>query len=390
MSVVKIAPDIYWVGAIDWNLRFCGSYNTPRGTTYNAYLIIDEKITLIDTVKGGFEAEMLERIKEIIDPAKIDYIISQHSEQDHSGALPELMKIATKAKVICTQAGKDGLASHFGTNWNAQAVKTGEELKLGKKTLMFIEAKMLHWPDNMFSYAKEDKILFSNDAFGQHIATAQRFADEVGQAAFEEFTKYFAVIVSVYSNIVREKIKEIEGMALDIKMITPAHGVIWREPKQILDAYKRWSSGEAQRKVVIVFDTMWQSTAIMADEIARGIINEGVPVRVFDLRSSDWTEIIREIIESRLILVGSPTLNMNLYPTVGGFLTFLKGIRPPNKKAAAFGSYGWSKGVSLEIINEELEKIGFKVLGGIEIKYIPFQRERDECFEFGRKIVKEI
>ncbi|MEK6728000.1 MAG: FprA family A-type flavoprotein [Candidatus Omnitrophota bacterium] len=390
MPAIKIASDIYWVGAIDWNLRSCGSYNTPRGTTYNAYLIKDEKIALIDTVKGGFEAEMLEKIREIIDPAKIDYCISQHSEQDHSGALPELMKAATKAKVICTQAGKENLASHFGTDWDARAVKTGDRLTLGKKTLMFIEAKMLHWPDNMFTYAKEDKILFSNDAFGQHIATAQRFDDEVGHEAFEEFTKYFAVIVSVYSNMVQEKIKEIEEMALDIKMIAPAHGVIWKEPKRILGAYKKWSSGESERKVTIVFDTMWQSTAVMADEIARGIIHEGVPVRAFSLRSSDWTEIIREIIESRLILIGSPVLNMNLYPTVGGFLTFLKGIRPPNKKAAAFGSYGWSKGLAVKIINEELEKIGFKVLGGIDIKYIPFQKQREECFQFGRKIVKEI
>lgn len=390
MSVVKIAPDIYWVGAIDWNLRFCGSYNTPRGTTYNSYLILDDKITLIDTVKAGFEMEMFEKIREIIDPAKIDYVISQHSEYDHSGALPELMKVATKAKVICTQAGKDGLLSHFGTNWDAQAVKTGDRLKLGKKTLMFIEAKMLHWPDNMFTFAKEDKILFSNDAFGQHIATAQRFDDEVDQAAFEEFTKYFAVIVSLYSNMVQEKIKEIEEMALDIKMIAPAHGVIWRGPEKILGAYKKWSSGEAQRKATIVYDTMWRSTATMADEIARGLISEGVPARVFNLRSSDWTEIIRDIIESRLILIGSPVLNMNLYPTVGGFLTFLKGIRPPNKKAAAFGSYGWSKGLSIKMINDELEKIGFKVLEGIDIKYIPFQQERNECFEFGRKLAKEI
>lgn len=390
MSAVMIAPDIYWVGSIDWNLRFCGSYNTPRGTTYNSYLIMDEKITLIDTVKGGFEAEMFERIREIVDPAKIDYVVSQHSEQDHSGAMPELMKIATKAKAICSEAGKENLFSHYGTNWDAQAVKTGDELKIGKKTLKFIEAKMLHWPDNMFTYIKEDKILFSNDAFGQHIATSKRFYEEVGHTAFEEFTKYFAVIVSVYSKMVQAKIKEIEDMALDIKMIAPAHGVIWREPKQILGAYKRWASGEAQRKATIVYDTMWQSTSAMADEISRGLINEGVPTRVFNLRSSDWTEIIREIVESRLVLVGSPTLNMNLFPSVGGFLTFLKGIRPPNKKAAAFGSYGWSKGLALKIINEELETIGFKVLDGVDIKYVPFQKERDECFEFGKRIAKEI
>ena len=389
MSSIKILPDIYWVGAIDWNLRFCGSYSTPRGTTYNAYLIIDEKIALIDSVKDGFEDEMLERIKEVVDPAKIDYIICQHSEMDHSGALPKLMEIATRAKVIATQEGKDALAAHFGTNWNAQTVKTADTLSLGNKTLMFIEAKMLHWPDNMFTYVKEECILFPNDAFGQHIATFQRFEDEIGPVAIEEATKYFAVIVSVYANIVQEKIKEIENMGIDIKMIAPAHGLIWRQPQKIIGAYKRWSSGEAGRKITIIFDTMWRSTEKMANEIARGISQEGVEARVFNLRNSDWSEMIKEIIESRLIAVGSPTLNMGMYTTVGGFLTFLKGIRPLNKKAVAFGSYGWGKG-AVKAINKELIEMKFDVLEGLEIKYIPHKEELLECFEFGRKLAKEI
>jgi len=389
MSAIKILPNIYWVGAIDWNLRFCGSYTTPRGTTYNAYLIVDDKIALIDSVKTGFEAEMLSRISEIIDPAKIDYIICQHAELDHSSAIPRLKRIATKAKVVSTLAGKESISAHFGTDWNAQAVKTGDEINLGRKTLMFVEAKMLHWPDNMFTYVKQDSILFPNDAFGQHIATHQRFEDEVGPVVMEEATKYFAVIVSVYSNMVQEKIKEIENMGLDIKMIAPAHGLIWRQPEKIIEAYKRWSRGEAGRKITIVFDTMWKSTEKMANEIARGIIDEGVEVRVFNLRNSDSSEMIKEIVESRLIAVGSPTLNMGMFTTVGGFLTFLKGIRPPNKKAVAFGSYGWGKG-AVRAINEELEKMKFKVLAGLEIKYIPHEKELAECFEFGRKLAKEI
>ena len=389
MSSIKILPDIYWVGAIDWNLRFCGSYSTPRGTTYNAYLIIDEKIALIDSVKDGFEDEMLERIKEVVDPAKIDYIICQHSEMDHSGAMPKLMEIATRAKVIATQEGKDALAAHFGTNWNAQTVKTADTLSLGNKTLMFIEAKMLHWPDNMFTYVKEDCILFPNDTFGQHIATFQRFEDEIGPVVIEEATKYFAVIVSVYANIVQEKIKEIENMGIDIKMIAPAHGLIWRQPQKIIGAYKRWSRGEGGRRITIIFDTMWRSTEKMANEIARGISQEGVEARVFNLRNSDWSEMIKEIIESRLIAVGSPTLNMGMYTTVGGFLTFLKGIRPLNKKAVAFGSYGWGKG-AVKAINKELIEMKFSVLEGLEIKYIPHKEELLECFEFGRKLAKEI
>jgi flavorubredoxin len=388
MSAIKISENIYWVGAIDWNMRFCGSYTTPRGTTYNSYLVVDDKIALIDSVKPGFEDEMLERIREVVDPAKIDYVICQHSEMDHSGAIPKLMEIAPNAKVVATQAGKDAIFEHFSANWNAQTVKTGDTLSLGKKNLMFIEAKMLHWPDNMFTYMKEESILFSNDAFGQHIATISRYEDEVGTAVMEEATKYFAVIVSVYSSIVQSKIKEIEGMGIGINMIAPAHGVIWRNPGKIIDAYKRWSSGEVSRKVTIVFDTMWRSTEKMANEIARGVAHEGIEVRVFNLRNSDWSEMIKEIIESRLIAIGSPTLNMGMFMTVGGFLTFLKGIRPPNKKAVAFGSYGWGKG-AVRAINEELEKMKFRVLEGLEIKYVPHKEQLLECFEFGRRLAKE-
>ncbi|MBI4335354.1 MAG: FprA family A-type flavoprotein [Candidatus Omnitrophica bacterium] len=385
----EIKKGIYWVGAVDWNLRVCGSYNTPKGTTYNSYLIVDEKIALIDTVKSGFEDVLLSNIKKITEPSNIDYVICQHSEMDHSGALPSLMNAATKATVIATQAGKEGLAGHYGTDWDAKAVATGDTISLGKKTLTFIEAKMLHWPDNMFTYLKEDALLFSNDAFGQHIATSKRFDDEVGNAALEEATKYFAVIVSVYSSLVQAKLKEMDAMGIKIDMIAPAHGVIWRNPKLILDAYKRWSSGEAPRKITIVFDSMWQSTESMASAIASGIADENVEVRVFNLRNSDWSEIIKEIIESRLIAVGSPTLNMNMYPSVGGFLTFLRGIRPPNKKAVAFGSYGWGKG-AVNAINEEFDKIGFKRLEGLEIKYIPHSGQLADCFQFGRKLARVI
>ncbi len=387
---VEIASGVYWVGAIDWNIRFCGSYNTPRGTTYNAYLIVDEKIALVDTVKYGFEEEMLARIKEVVEPAEIDYVISNHAEIDHSGAMPKLMQLAPNATVIATKAGKDALLKHYGEKWNFREVSTGDELSLGKKTLRFIEAKMLHWPDSMFTYLKEDKILLSSDAFGQHIATFHRFEDEVGQTAMEEATKYFAVIVSVYSPLVQKKIKEIEEMGIDIKMIAPAHGVIWGQPEKIIQAYKRWSIGEAGSRATVVFDTMWRSTEKMAQEITRGIADEGVEVRLFNLRTSDWSEIIKEIIESRLIVVGSPTLNMGMYPTVGGFLTFLKGIRPLNKKAAAFGSYGWEKG-AVRTMNEELKKIGFELFEpGLEIRYVPNEEEVKQCYEFGKKIAEKI
>jgi flavorubredoxin len=386
---VELARGVYWVGAIDWNLRFCGSYNTPRGTTYNAYLIVDDKIALVDTVKTGFEDEMLKRIGEIVDPGKIDYVICNHAEMDHSGAMPKLMEVAKKAKVYAMKAGKDTLREHYRKDWDAEVVKTGDELSLGKKTLMFISASMLHWPDNMFTYLKEDRILMPNDAFGGHIATHYRFDDEVGPAAMEEATKYFAVIVSLYSSIVQKKLKEIKDMGIGIDMIAPAHGVIWRDPGKILDAYDRWSRGEAGRKATVVFDTMWRSTELMAREVIRGIASEGVEARLFNLRTSDWSEVIKEIIESRVIVVGSPTLNMGMYPTVGGFLTFLKGIRPPNKKAAAFGSYGWGKG-AVRDMNKALEEMKFELLPSLEVKYIPDEDELKSCYEFGKGIAKEV
>jgi flavorubredoxin len=382
---VKIKENLYWVGAIDWDLRVCGSYNTPYGTTYNAYLILDDKVTLIDTVKTGFETEMFSRIKEIINPSRIDYLICQHAERDHSGAIPALLVAAPKAKIVATQLCKDALFNHFGKGLPYhKIVRTNDTLNTGRNNFRFIEAKMLHWPDNMLTYCKEEKILFSNDVFGGHMASSWRFDDEADHLWMSEATKYFAVIVSVYAPLVRTKLEEIEKMNLEIEMIAPAHGLIWRRPKVIIDAYRRWSSGEAQQKIVIAYDTMWQSTEKMAYEIARGIMEEGVEVKVFNLRASDWTLIIKEIIESRLILIGSPTLNTGMYPSVGGFLTFLRGIRPVNKKAAAFGSFGWGKG-AVSQIEEELRSMRFEVLEGIEIKYVPHQKELEICFEFGRK-----
>lgn len=385
----KIKENLYWVGAIDWNLRSCGSYNTPYGTTYNSYLILDKKIALIDTVKPGFEDEMFSRIREIVEPEKIDYVICQHAEGDHAGALPEVLKAAPKAKVVCTRLCQEALSYHFHQDFDFQLVKTNDQLNLGENNLRFIEARMLHWPDNMFTYWREERILFSNDAFGGHLASSGRFEDEAGSLWMEEATKYFAVIVSVYSSIVKEKLREIEEMKLDLSMIAPAHGLIWRYPQKIIEAYKKWTSGQAGAKVTIVYDTMWQSTEKMAYQIARGFMKEGLEVKVFNLRSSDWTLIIKEIIDSRMFLIGSPTLNMGMYPSVGGFLTFLKGIRPVNKKAAAFGSFGWGKG-AVSQIEEELRQMQFEVLKGLEIKYVPHQAELKACLEFGQKFALEL
>jgi len=390
MTKVKLADGVYWVGAIDWNLRFCGAYSTPRGTTYNAYLIVDDKIALVDAVKMGFEHEMFERIREIVDPAKIDYVICNHVEMDHSGAMPELMKVVRKAKVVVSKAGKIGLQRHYHANWDITVVKTGDELSLGKKTLMFIEAPMLHWPDSMFTYLKEDRILMPNDAFGQHIATHHRFEDEVGPAVMEEAKKYFAVIVSVYSTLVQKKLREIGEKGIKIDMIAPSHGTIWRQPTKIIEAYKRWSSGETKRKATVVFDTMWGSTDRMANEITRGIASEDVEVKLFNLRNSDLSDITKEILDSKAIVVGSPTLNRDMYPTVGTFLTFLRGIRLPNKMGAVFGSYGWGGGAN-RLIKEELRKAGVDVIEEeMSVQYVPTEEELKRCMEFGKAIARKV
>jgi len=387
---VRLAEGVHWVGAIDWDLRFCGSYSTPRGTTYNAYLVAGDKIVLVDTVKTGFEHEMLERIREIVDPVEIDYVICNHSEFDHSGAMPKLMEIAKHAKVISSKVGKVGLQKHYGTDWNSTLMKTGDELSIGSKSLMFIESPMLHWPDNLFVYLNEDRILMSNDAFGQHIATRQRFEDQVGAEAMDEAAKYFAVIVSPYSSLVQRKIAEIEGMGIRIDMIAPGHGVIWRDPAKIVEAYKQWSSWKSDLKATVIFDTMWGSTSRMAREIARGIESEDVEVRVFNIRNSDLSEIMKEILDSKVIAVGSPTLNRDVYPSIGGFLAFLRGIRPQGKKAAVFGSYGWGGGAA-QIMREELKKAGFDVFeDSLSVQYVPTDEELKKCFEFGKSVATRV
>ncbi len=390
VSKVKLAEGVYWVGAIDWNLRHCGAYGAPRGTTYNSYLVIGDNVALIDGVKSGFEDEMLERVREIIDPAKIDFLVSNHVEPDHAGGLPKIMGVLKNAKLVVSKSGKEPLNRNYHNDWGAMTVKTGDELSLGKKTLRFIEAPMLHWPETMFTYLKEDGILFSNDAFGQHIASSGRFDDEVGPEAMDEALRLLAVVVSPYLMIAKNKVKEIETSGLKINMIAPAHGIIWRLPSKIIDAYRRWTSGEGKKKITVVYDSMWGSTDAMAREITRGISDEGVEVKLFNMRVSDLSEIMKEIIDSRLILVGSPTLNRDIFPTIGYFLTFLRGAKLPNKKGAVFGSFGWGGGANRRL-KEELKLAGVDVLEEeLSLKYSPTSEELKRCCEFGKTIARKI
>jgi flavorubredoxin len=394
MSVLKILPDIYSVGAIDWNVRnFHGhTYTTKRGTTYNAYLIIDEKIALVDTVYGPFAGELIDNIRQIIPLEKIDYVIANHVETDHSGALPAIMKLCPKAKVVGTEKCKEGLYRHYYGNWDFQVVKTADKIKLGKRTLTFVEAPMVHWPDSMFTYCPEEQLLMPNDAFGQHYATSERFDDEVDQCALmDEATKYYANILWPLGSIILKKIDEVLKLNIPIKMIAPSHGIMWqRDPMKIINAYVRWAKNELQPKVVVVYETMWGATEKMARKIVEGITDAGVDVKLFDVAVTDRTEIIKEMLDSKGFILGSSTLDNDMLPTMAGFLEFLKGMKPKNRLACVFGSYGWAGGAVKEM--EEVIKIAGIALTqpGLSVKYMPNEFEIKQCYAYGEDFAKRI
>jgi flavorubredoxin len=388
MKPVEIAKDIYWLGVIDWNVRDFHGYSTYQGTTYNSFLIMDEKIVLIDTVKKEFADELIASISQLVDPKKIDYVISNHTEMDHSGGLPRIMhRIGEDKPLYCSKMGHKNLSLHFSNNWNYQPVENGGELSLGKRTLTFMETRMLHWPDSMFSYVNEDKILFSSDGFGQHYAGPERFDDQVGDDIMPHAKKYFANILLPYSPLILKLVEKVTEMGLAIDMICPDHGVIWRkDPSKIINAYVEWSTQEPKRKAVVVYDTMWHSTEAMAEAIVAALGQEGVYAKPMHLRNCHRSDIITEVLDAGAVIVGSPTFNNGLFPTVGDFLTYMKGLKPKNKIAAAFGSYGWS-GESVKLINKKLEEMKFNVIDpGLRIQYVPEEKGLNACHELGRKI----
>ncbi len=392
MKSFEIADGIYNVGVIDWNIRDFHGYSTNNGTTYNAFLIMDEKIVLIDAVKKEFEDQFIDNIEKIIDPKKIDIVISNHTEMDHSGGLPRLMhKVGEDKPLYCSKMGLKNLSRHFRQRWNFKPVENGEELNIGRRTLMFLETRMIHWPDSMFTYAKEDKILFSSDGFGQHYAGPEKFDDEIGDAIFPHAAKYFANILLLYSKKIKKLINTVTDLGLEIDMICPDHGIIWRkDPGRIIDAYLKWSDQEPEKKALIIYDTMWKSTSLMADKIAEGLSEAGVEVKPKHLRNWHRSDIMTDVLDARAIIIGSPTINNQLYPTVADFLTYMKGLKPQNKIGAAFGSYGWS-GESVKLIKQELESMKFDVVDpGLRIQYVPDKEGLDACFEFGQKIGKLI
>ncbi len=397
MGTVEIKPDIYWVGAVDWAIRDFHGYVTPNGTSYNNYLILDEHVTLVDTVKYDFAHYTVDNIRSLVDPEKIENVVINHIENDHATSLGQIMELAPKAVIHITERGKKGLDRFYDTSqWKFRIVKTGDTLSTGKKTIIFLETPMLHWPDSMMSHVKEDRLLISQDAFGQHLATSARFDDEYcDQCSLVELEHavrdYYANILMPFGALIKAKLAEIRKLGLEIDMIAPDHGVIWRrDPGKIVKMYLDMASGKADLRVVIIYDTMWQSTEYMTTPIVEGIRAAGVDVEAIKLRATPMSIAIKRFWESRAMLIGTPTLNNIMFPTVAEFMTHLRGLRPKDRIAGAFGSFGWGGGAVKEAY-EMFKKMGLEVVEpGVEVLYRPGPDDEKMCFDFGKRFAENV
>ncbi len=386
----ELAKGVYWVGFTDWTLRsFHGhELSTHRGSTYNSYLIVDEKIVLVDTVWGPYTERLINNIREIIDPANIDIVVANHSEMDHSGALPEVMRYAPNAAVVVSKRGRESVEGHYHQPWHFQAVQTGDKINIGTRDLIFIEAPMLHWPDSMFTYLTGDSILIPNDAFGQHYATASRFNDEVDQEElFEEALKYYANILTPFSAQVLKKIDEVLALNLPVNMIAPSHGIIWRkDPLQIVKQYQKWAAQVPEKTAVIIYDTMWEGTRRMAEAISEGLASENIPYKSYLLPSSDRNDIVAEIFKAKAVILGSPTFNGGILPTMTPIMEDLRGLKFQNKIGAAFGCYGWS-GESVKLLEENFVRSKItKAAEGVLAKWQPKAEDLAKCRELGIQV----
>jgi len=397
MKAVEIKPGIFWVGATDWGVRDFHGYITPNGTTYNNYLIMDSQITLLDTVKSDFVEESIKKIKSITDLSRITNLVINHIEPDHAGGLGTVMKLIPQVTIYITERGRKGLERYFDTSqWNFKVVKNGDTLNIGTHTLLFLETPMLHWPDSMVTYVKEAKLLISQDAFGQHIATAARFDDEfIGCASLQELEDavkdYYANILMPFGQLIKAKIADIVKAGLDIDMIAPDHGIIWRkDPGKIIQMYLDMANGKADLRVAVIYDTMWHSTERMTVPIVQGIKDEGVDCKVIKLRASPMSFAIKEFWESRGSLIGTPTLNNLMFPSVAEFLYHLGGLRPKNRIMGAFGSFGWGGG-GVKEANEAIKRMGIETVEpGVQVQYRPSADDDIRCYEYGKEFAKKV
>jgi flavorubredoxin len=393
-TAFKISENVYWVGAIDWELRDFHGYTTHHGSTYNAYLIMGEKPILVDTVKKEFYPEMMSRIRSIIDPKKIDYILSNHAEMDHSGGLPKAIADIEPEAVYASAMGVKALNEHFQLDFPITEVKNHGKLTLGDSNFTFIETRMIHWPDSMFSFYENEGILFSQDGFGIHLATSKLFADENDQTIVRnELAKYFANLLMPYSTFIDRKLAELHESSLGIKMIAPDHGPIWRRQEDIemvQNLWHEWMDQKYYKNAVILYDTMWGSTKQMAHSIADGIMSLDVPVKILRMSETNRSDVVTEILEAGALLLGSPTINNQIFPSLADSLCYLKGLKPKKLIGQVFGSYGWS-GEATRLLAQELEILNVEMIGKpISCKYIPTAETLTSCRELGLIIAKKL
>jgi len=389
MPALKIKDSIYWVGVVDWSLRNFHGYSLARkGTTYNAYLVKDKKTTLIDTVDNHYLETFLKNIESVAGLAEIDYMIVNHVEPDHSGCLERLVDLVKPKKIFCSAMGKAFMISHYHhEDWPYEVVKTGDAVSLGRKTVRFIELKMLHWPDNMGCYFEDDALLISSDAFGHNWATGERFDDQVD---FEEIRRhlahYFANIILPFSPQVLQTLQNIQDLDWKINMIAPSHGLIFRShADKVIKAYGEFARQEGKGKAVIVYDTMWKSTERMAYAVADGLNEEGVSVKVFNMKACHHSDVMAEVLDAKAVLFGSPTHNNGVLPLIADMLRYMEGLRPQGKIGAAFGSYGWS-GESVKHLTKGLESMDMTVIGSLKVKNIPTEAALIQCVELGKTV----
>lgn len=393
-QAVKLTGNVWWVGAVDWHLREFHGYRTSRGTTYNAFLVIDEKITLIDTVKAPFFEEMRERIASVIDPEKIDYIVSNHAEMDHSGSLPRAMQEFKAEKLFCSMQGEKALRAHFHDRLaDLEIVKTGDSITLGRNSLTFVETRMLHWPDSMVSYLSGEKVLFSQDAFGMHLAGSARFADEYCDSLlYEEAKKYFANILLLQSGRIIDLLNNLPNLNLDIDFVAPDHGPIWRngDHARIIELYREFAEQKPEKRAVVLFDSMWHSTEAMAAAVAEGLIQGGLPTEVISLHSCERSEAITKIMGAGVLAIGTPTINNNMYPSLGDMLVYMRGLKPQIAIGGAFGSFGWS-GEGAKQIAEALTQMNIEQPeAALAVKYVPDSEALDNCRQWGKKLAEAL
>ena len=392
--LTELKPGLFWIGVVDWGLRHFHGHelSTHRGSSYNSYLIKDEKIAVVDTAWTPFQEEFIRNVREVVDPAKIDYVIANHSEVDHSGSLPALMRLCPNATLVVSKRGLESVEGHYHQPWKFQAVGTGDGISLGRNKLVFVEAPMLHWPDSMFTYVAGMNVLLPNDAFGQHYATPFRFNDEVDQEElFAEALKYYANILTPYSKFVMKKIDEVVALKLPVDMICPSHGVLWRkDPLQIVAKYQEWAQQKPAKSAVILYDTMWEGTRRMAEAVGTGLGAEGVPYKIFHMATTDRNDAITEVFKTKAVIVGSPTLNQGILPTIMPVLEDLRGLRFQNKIGAAFGTYGWS-GEGPRVIEEHLAAAKIPVAAeSVKAKWQPRAADLAACEAMGRKVAAAV